>query len=360
MRPPFPGVVSRLQAIGHAGAAAWGIGWVRAGVSTLIGLAALAVLIRAVPMQQVIQHVRPTQPSSLLAIGALMLFGQLARASRWRLLLRGWGRVRLLDALWLNAATQLLNYAIPVRAGEGLRLWWLGARMRMPAATRIGLIVLDHAFDLVGVIAVLGIGTVLKVSTVDSRLPALPLLLIVLGLALATLVVIALLLWLGPRIGLCGPARRFMRPSWISKIASHREAFSGGLAPVRGRRLAAMLAASGIAVAADGLAFAMLFWGLGLQVPIMSAVVTQVTLLYTSLLPAAPGYVGSMEAGGTLLLVSLGLSRPAAVGAMLLWHALATAVIVILGVIALGRLRGSSMPGTPWQQLKARLSGKPL
>jgi hypothetical protein len=44
---------------------------------------------------------------------------------------------------------------------------------------------------------------------------------------------------------------------------------------------------------------------------------------------------------------------------MLVWHALATVVIVILGVVALGRLRGSSMPGTPWQQLKARLSGKP-
>jgi uncharacterized protein (TIRG00374 family) len=318
---------------------AWSIGWLRTALSTLIGLVALLLVARTVPLQQVVQHVRPSQPSSLLAIGGLMVFSQLARAMRWRLLLRGWGSVRVLDALWLNAATQLLNYAVPVRAGEGLRLWWLSTRLRMPAGTRVGLIVVDHAFDLVGVTVVLGLGAGLKASAADPRLPALPLLLVVLALAAGTLAAIAAVLWLGPRLGLWAPARRWLRPSWIAHLASHRRAFRSGLAPLRGPRLAAALAVSALAVAADGMAFAMLFWGLGLTVPVMSAVVTQVTLLYASLIPAAPGYVGSMEAGGTLLLVSVGLSRPAAVGAMVLWHALATVVIVVLGVIALNRLR---------------------
>src|SRR5262249_52106165 len=91
--------------------------------------------------------------------------------------------------------------------------------------------------------------------------------------------------------------------------------------------------------------FAMLFFALGLAVPITSAIVAQVTLLFMYLLPAAPGYVGSLEAGGTLLLTSIGLAPGAAVGAIVLWHVVATAGIVGLGVVALHRVLRASKTG---------------
>ena len=94
----------------------------------------------------------------------------------------------------------------------------------------------------------------------------------------------------------------------------------------------------------DGLAFAMLFMALGLGVPIFSALVTQVTLLYATLLPSAPGYVGSLEAGGTLLLTSaLGLPRATAAGAMVLWHTLAAVTVVGLGLVAIHQLRSAGV-----------------
>ena len=56
------------------------------------------------------------------------------------------------------------------------------------------------------------------------------------------------------------------------------------------------------------------------------------TLLYATLLPSAPGYVGSLEAGGTFLLSNaLGLPRATAAGAMVLWHALAALMVVAMG-----------------------------
>ena len=79
-------------------------------------------------------------------------------------------------------------------------------------------------------------------------------------------------------------------------------------------------------------------------VPLFSALVTQVTLLYTTLLPAAPGYVGSLEAGGTFLLSNaLGLPVATAAGAMVLWHALAAVMVVGLGLVAIHRLRASGV-----------------
>jgi glycosyltransferase 2 family protein len=317
---------------------------VRVGGNTLLGLAALGLLLRTVPLDQVARNLQPHQVSPLLAIAGLTVLSQLARATRWMLLLRARTRVGLLDALWINLATQLVNYALPLRSGEALRLWWLAKRRRQPAAAALGLIVADHAFDLGGVAAVLSAGTLLRATAADTRLPALPALLAVLGLALTALAVIAFGAWVGPRLASCGPLRRCLRPAWSEALARQSHAFWGGLRAVRRRQLAVMLAVSAVAVALDGLAFAMLFRALDLAVPIASAIVAQVALLFAYLLPAAPGYVGSLEAGGTLLLGSLGLSPGAAAGAIVLWHAMATLLIVGLGLFALQRVLRAAVP----------------
>jgi uncharacterized protein (TIRG00374 family) len=334
-----------LQSFRRCAAAAWTRPWVRVAVHSLLGLAALGLLLHSVPLADVGRHLRPRQVSPLVAIVALTVLSQVARAARWMLLLRARTHVGLLDALWVNLATQLANYALPLRSGEALRLWWLAKRRRQPAAAALGLIVADHAFDLGGVAAVLGAGTLLKATAADTQLPALPALLAVLTLALTALAVIAGGAWLGPRLASCGLVRRCLRPAWSDALVRQSHGFWGGLRAVRRRHLAAIVAISAVAVALDGLAFAMLFRALDLAVPVASAVVAQVTLLFTYLLPAAPGYVGSLEAGGTLLLGSLGLSPASAAGAIVLWHAVATVLIVGLGAVAMQRvLRTAAAP----------------
>src|SRR5262245_32367575 len=136
--------------------AAWANPWFRGGVNTGIGLVSLLLLVRSVPLGDVLPHLQPRHLSPLLAIVLFTLLSQLARATRWMLLLRTRMKVRLLDALWINLATQLANYVLPLRAGEALRLWWLAKQREQPAAAALGLIVTDHAFDLGGVTAVLG------------------------------------------------------------------------------------------------------------------------------------------------------------------------------------------------------------
>ncbi len=312
--------------------------WLRCGASALVGGGSLVLLLRSVPLDEVGHHLQPRHLSPLLALVLFTVLSQVARAVRWMLLLRASTHVRLLDALWINLATQLANYVLPLRAGEALRLWWLAHRRRQPAAAALGLIVTDHAFDLGGVTAVLGAGTLLKLTAVDRQLPSLPTLLVVLTMAAATLTVIAGGAWLGPRAVRCGAVRRCLRPSWSQALCGQSEAFWSGIASVRRGHLALMLVASVVAVALDGLAFAMLFAALDLTIPTVSAVVAQVTLLFAYLVPSAPGYVGSLEAGGTLLLSSLGLSRGAAAGAMVLWHVVATLLIVGLGLVAMQRV----------------------
>jgi glycosyltransferase 2 family protein len=318
--------------------------WVRGGLNTGVGLLMLFLLWRSVPTAAVLGHLEPRRFEPVVGVLGLTLLSQLVRAGRWMLLLRGVTRVGYREALWVNASTQLLNYAIPVRAGEALRLWWLNRRRRVPLAGALGIVVIDHGFDLCGVAAVLSIGAILS-GLGDHRLPSLAGLLVALGMALAMFAAIVLSVVVGPRVAASSWVRRLLRPCWHDRLTGHATAVRGAAATLGGgRRMAIMVGASAVAVMLDGLAFAMLFMALGLAVPLLSAVVTQVTLLYATLLPSAPGYVGSLEAGGTLLLGNaLGLPRATAAGAMVLWHLMAAFMVVALGVVALYRLRAAGV-----------------
>jgi glycosyltransferase 2 family protein len=318
--------------------------WVRGGINTVAGLLMLFLLWRSVPTGAMLAHLEPRHFEPVVGVLGLTLLSQLVRAGRWMLLLRGVTRVGYREALWVNASTQLLNYAIPVRAGEALRLWWLNRRRRVPLAGALGIVVIDHSFDLCGVAVVLSIGAVLS-GLGDHMMPSLAGILVALGMALAMFAAIVLSVVVGPRVAASSWVRRLLRPCWHDRLTGHATAVRGAAATLGGRRrMAIMIGASAVAVMLDGLAFAMLFMALGLAVPLLSAVVTQVTLLYATLLPSAPGYVGSLEAGGTLLLGNaLGLPRATAAGAMVLWHAMAAFMVIALGLVALYQLRAAGV-----------------
>ncbi len=305
----------------------------------VFGLGLLAVLAHSVPVADIARHLRPPHAELLLALVAVVLLGQLARAARWRWLVQPLTPVKLRDALWVNATTQLFNYIIPVRAGEALRLIWLCRQRGVSAATAAGVLVIDHTLDLAAVIGVLSIGFGLRMAALQPRLPAAT----TLGFALVGAVIMFAAI---AGVAIAGPALAQSRllPEWVrERIGHHAVGFREGALVVKcGRRLPALLITSAIAVVFDGFAFALLFKALGLAVPIVSAIVTQVTLLYAYLLPSAPGYVGSLEAGGTLLLTSgLGLDRAAAAAAILVWHALGAMVVIALGLLAVQQLRRS-------------------
>src|SRR6202007_380117 len=72
----------------------------------------------------------------------------------------------------------------------------------------------------------------------------------------------------------------------------------------------------------------------------LSAMAAYAALLLTFTIPAAPGYIGSLEVAGSLLRGGgLGLSKAAAAGATVLWHVTSAGFVLILGLVALQRLR---------------------
>jgi len=311
--------------------------WTRPALTSLGGLLLLAFVVRSVPIADLSGHLRPQHAEPLFALLGLVLAAQLARAVRWRWLLSPLAHVAVLDAFWINAASGFLNYVVPIRAGEAARMVWLSRRHRVAPGTALGCLVIDHTFDLCGVIMVLATGALLS-ATAAARTPSLPTLLLALGGAVAMLGLIAGTAGLGP----CLARSRLIPERFSCRLTEHAVAFRAAteLARTPGR-LAFLAMTSAAAVLFDGLAFAMLLRSLGLAVSMVSAVVAQVTLLYAYALPSAPGYLGSLEAAGTFILShGLGVGAGSAAGAMLLWHAAGAAVVLGVGALALVNLRG--------------------
>jgi glycosyltransferase 2 family protein len=311
--------------------------WARPALSSAGGLLLLLLVVHSVPVADLAGHLRPQHVEPLVALLGLVLAAQLVRAIRWRWLLAPLAQVAVLDAFCINAASGFLNYVVPIRAGEAARVVWLSRRHRVAPGTALGCLVMDHTFDLCGVIVVLGTGALLS-ATAAARTPSMPTLLLALGGAVAMLALIAGSAGLGP----CLARSRLVPARFSSRITEHALAFRAATELARSPgRLVLFAVSSAVAVLFDGLAFAMLLRSLGLAVSVVSAVVAQVTLLYAYVLPAAPGYLGSLEAAGTFVLThGLGVGPGSAAGAMLVWHAAGAAVVLGVGSLALLNLRG--------------------
>jgi uncharacterized protein (TIRG00374 family) len=204
----------------------------------------------------------------------------------------------------------------------------------------LGVIVIDHLFDLGGLAALLGLTTALTIAGGATGLVRLAGLLVVLAGALALFVLIVGSAVFGTRLAASRLGRGLGENRQV-RLLTHARSLRSGMAVICSRRRLLVLTLATItAVACDGLSFWMLFSMLGIRVPVLSAAAANAALLYTYLLPAAPGYVGTLEATGTAFLrTELGLPVATAAAVMLLWHVITAATILAFGLAALHRVR---------------------
>ncbi len=319
--------------------------WLPAALRTAFGLALLGAWARTIPLDAVWQHARPHHLGPLLALAALMPLSALLRAWRWTLLLQPLARVRVGEAFWTNAGAGMLNYIVPARAGDAARVLWLSRRHGIPPGSGLAMVLLDRGCDLVVVAGLLGVAAAQArvtrqpggVGLTVAALGALGLLAAVVGVAA-----------LGPRLAMSRAVGRFLSARWRAALRAQAAFFrAGARSSLRPLRLASLGAITLSALAVDALGFSLLFVALDIHVPLFSAMLGYVALVLSYALPGAPGYVGSLEVAGAVVLgAGLGLEKSVASGATVLWHALSATAVLALGLPGLRVLaRARAEPG---------------
>jgi uncharacterized protein (TIRG00374 family) len=306
---------------------------------TLLGLALLVAWVLLVDLGAVGRTLSQARWMYVLLAAVIALSSSLIRSQRWRLVLGPIASVPLLDLFLIIMASGLVNFVIPLRTGEIARSLLLKQRHRVPMSASLPTIAVDRSFDL---LAVLVVGTIGALSGIrlGGRLSTV---LLAGGLLLLVFVVFVILAILS------GDRLLALADRLISKrLASHFrdrilgiiEGLLAGFTAV-GRQpkgLLQMITVSFLSTVLDGTLFYLLFLSIGADVPYAIVLTGYALFALTFLVPGAPGYIGSMEAFGSLVFSALGVGVELAASAVILFHALNALMLGVVGGLAMWTL----------------------
>jgi uncharacterized membrane protein YbhN (UPF0104 family) len=266
----------------------------------------------------------PRFPNSLggvaLVAAALLVYATVtaARGWRWDLILRRGGIVhRTADAYGLTIVGYMGNTVLPARGGEILRVLLLSERTGALRRQVLGSIVPERLLDaaalalLFGTITIAGPG-----DRATGPLPA------VLGLAGLLVVLAGLVIYL--RLRVAGRLQRF---------ADRVRPFTRASRQLLSARGAALLALSLGLWLLEAAVFFCVTASLDLSVSAAEAVFIVVLVSFFSMIPAAPGYVGTFDAAALFGLHAIGITGGDAFGCVLLYRFVIFGPITLAGLI---------------------------
>jgi uncharacterized protein (TIRG00374 family) len=303
---------------------------------TILGVAisvvAIYILLGQVDIARTFDVLRTANPLWILVMVGTCFVDVAARGARWQSLIEPIQHVQYRRVLGYTFIGYLANNVLPARLGELVRAHALGEGEHISRVTVLGTIVVERIVDTVIVVAlaaiavvILGVGGAMSTAVV---LGAGFVGLLVLGLAVATV-----------SHRLPGAARITAIAERYPRAVELARRLRDGLAVARepGVLVRALLfsAAAWTASIATFLAGAQAV-GVDLSVPQAALMCSGVAL--ATIVPSAPGYVGTFELTAVSIATIFGTDPDAAFAMALLVHAMILGVTSIGGVVAALRL----------------------
>ena len=291
-------------------------------IKLILGIAVSVVCVwvsmHDVKLSEVWSALRRAHWWGFVAVMLGTLLGFWIRAVRWRSLIAS---PRRLSTDSLFSATMIgfmANNVLPFRLGEFVRPWALARREKLSKTTLLATIVVERAVDMLTLLAILGISLMVHPISADTeagrmtRAGAGVLVVICIGL---TAFVIALE-W-SPRLAhsFVGLMTRPLPEKVRLRVSAMLTHFFEGLGLFRDLpRLAWVFLLSFIMFGVFALGLSVCMWALSLQVPWYAGLVMLVITAIGIMVPAAPGYIGTLNlaciAGLALFGVSKELAAP--------------------------------------------------
>jgi len=313
--------------------------WIIVG-QTLLGVALLAAWVWVVDLNAVAETIRQARWLHVLAAVGLGLLSTVVRSLRWRLILRPIAIVPRLDVWLIAQASGLINFIVPIRSGEIAKSLFLKQRDSVPISASLPTVAVDRSFDLLAVLAigVIGLLTGLRLSGSLSIVLAMGA-----GLFLGFVTFVSLAIFWQDRLM---RVVEWAVPRWIG--GSLRSNMLGILRGImigftaigrQPRNLVPIIGMTFVAAILDAGLFFLLFLSVGNPVEPLVALTGYALFAITFLVPGGPGYIGSMEAFGSLVFGgALGVPQAAAASVVLIFHALSALILGIFGGIAIWAL----------------------
>jgi hypothetical protein len=291
--------------------------WLALGAGLAISLVCLWYAMREVRPGEVLSALAQSDFRGFVALMALTLIGFWLRAYRWRWLLSTPEPVPLGRLYRATMIGFMANNLLPLRLGEFVRAWALGRSQGLSKTTVFATVVVERVVDMITLLAVFGVALLMHPISSDTLAGRLTnagaTLLVILSVAMT-----AFLVAIERMPALLG--------GWFDRLAERAPGvgargvrmlhqFVHGLSLFRDvPRVLWVLALSFVMFGTFALCLSVSMWSLGIDVPWYGGLIMLVITAIGIMIPAAPGYIGTLhvacQAGLALFQVGRGLAAP--------------------------------------------------
>lgn len=308
-------------------------------LNTILGLVLIFIWSRFVNVSQIWQTISQVNLLSLMPVFLFMLLSPILRAIRLRIFLSEIKKINLKDLIFLNGAALMLNFLIPIRIGEFVKGVYLNDRYKLNLGKAIIWIFLDRFVDFL-VVLLLAAGLLLIMPT-SLSITIIKIITIIFIIALLTTYLVVFQLNLARKIV------KFLRPLFIEKhIKRYFDRFTSfildsfSILDRHPKDLGLMFVLTILAYGADAGIWYFSFIALKVPQGFLKMYLGILLSALTYLIPAAPGYVGSAEASGLLILSGVfGINTNLASAMTVLTHILVVIFVIIFGLISIFSLK---------------------
>lgn len=302
----------------------------------ILGILLVVLWLRMVDLDELWRTIQGVKVSTLtLALGFYML-AYFVRSIRWHQLMDRAKRPTLLKVWSYSLIGNMINYLIPIRAGEVAKAWLLRKQDKLPMSSSLSIIFIDKSFDTFGIFLALALLPFLALKLNAAMYILLG------GLALVFVLSVGLVLlaMFNPQKVILVLRKLFF---WLpqrfhAKRDEFIRLFIGGMDLFRSQplKLIGALGFTILGVILDGLYFWLIFRAFDLAYPFAMVLFGYTLINLSYALPQPPAQLGSNQ-WMMIIIFSLGfgLTKASASAVMTLAHVLTAVLITLSGGIAL-------------------------
>lgn len=307
--------------------------------NTILGIVLIFIWSRFVNLGEIWSNLSNINVIYLIPVFFFMLLSPSIRAVRLKIFLSEIKKISLKDLIFLNGAAQILNFFIPVRAGELVKGIYLNNTYNLPLGKSVIWVFIDRFVDFLAVLVLASILFFIVPTSLSITFIIIIIVILISAFFLTYLMVF--------KVEFTGKLFQFLRVFLIIKsIKIYFDRFSSFILDSfsvlhrHPKDLALMMGVTVLAYAVDAAVWYFTFIALGSNQSYIKMYLGQLLSALTYLVPAAPGYVGSAEASGLLILSGIfGIEPNFASAMVVLFHVLSAVFVLFFGLISIYSLK---------------------
>jgi len=304
-------------------------------IGTVVSLVFLVLAVRGIDWSEFVSVLGRTRYRFLAPAAVLTIVGHYFRAYRWKFILIPVKAIRTWTLFSATLIGLMANNLLPARLGEIIRVYVIGKTADISKRASFATIVFERIVDVFALLALLWF-TLLR-SSGPAWLKNSGLLVLTFNLAL-----LACLFFMHRYQKTSGRiVDRLSRPlpaKWRGRLIGIIENFTTGLSTLRNGRVFLPITATSILVwLAPILRAYLCFAALALDLPLMAGVSVIVLVSLGSMIPSAPGYIGTTQYACVISLAIYGVGNNEALAFSVLFHATQLLPNTVAGLLCLWR-----------------------